>query len=127
MGIVCLGWDSLVWDPRSIPICEKWFNDGQNLPIEFARESADGRITLVISNVDYQVCSLWALMSSKNLDSAKKSLAAREGISDRNIKYSIGFWDRKSEESHGPCAAVIGVWAEHLNIDAVVSPCVRDC
>lgn len=120
MKIACLGWGSLIWNPKSIPISGDWFDDGPNLPIEFARESADGRITLVLTNVDYQVRSLWAFLSSENLDDAKKALAAREGISDENIKYSIGFWDEKSGKSHGLCATEIGAWAEHLNIDAVV-------
>ena len=120
MNIACLGWGSLIWDPRAIPIRGKWFDDGPNLPIEFARESADGRITLVIANVDYQVHALWALMSSKKLNDAKKALADREGISDKNIKYSIGFWDGRSGKSHGLRAAEIGAWAKNLNIDAVV-------
>ncbi len=120
MKIACLGWGSLVWDPRSIPIRGKWFDDGPNLPIEFARESTDGRITLVITNVDYQVRSLWALMSSKTLPEAKKALALREGIPDKYVNNSIGFWDRDSVKSHGLFADVIGAWAEHLNIDTVV-------
>lgn len=120
MKIACLGWGSLIWDPKSIPIRGNWFNDGPNLPIEFARESANGRITLVLANVDYQVRSMWALLSSENLDGAKKALAAREGISEENIKFSIGFWDGKSGESYGLRTKEIGAWAEHLNIDAVV-------
>ena len=120
MNIACLGWGSLVWDPRSIPIRGKWFDDGPNLPIEFSRESADGRITLVIADVNYQIRSLWILMTSVSLEDAKKALAEREEISDQNIKSSVGFWCRESEESHGLCADVIGKWAQHLNIDAVV-------
>jgi len=92
MEIACLGWGSLVWDPRSIPIRGKWFDDGPLLPIEFARESNDGRITLVISNTDHQVRTLWSLMSLTNLEAAKKALAIREGISESNIKNCIGFW-----------------------------------
>ena len=94
--------------------------DGPSLPIEFARESADGRITLVITNKEYQVRTLWASMSSKNLHDAKKALAVREGISDKYINKSIGFWDKESGASHGLCAAEIEIWAKSLNIDAVV-------
>lgn len=120
MKIACLGWGSLIWNPKSIPISGTWFNDGPKLPIEFARESGDGRITLVLASVEYQVRSMWALLLPETMDDAKKALAVREGISDENIKISIGFWDGKSGESHGQHANEIGAWAGHLNIDAVV-------
>lgn len=120
MKIACLGWGSLIWCPKSIPIRGKWFEDGPNIPIEFARESSDGRITLVVTDMEYQVRSLWALMSSKTLDDAKKALAARERIKDKLIKESIGFWDRESDKSHGLCADDIKAWAIHLKLDGVV-------
>ena len=120
MKIACLGWRSLVWDPRSIPLLGEWFNDGPILPIEFARESSDGRITLVIADVGYRVQSLWYLMSSANIEEAKKALAEREGISDANIRHSIGCWDGETSKLLGRCADVIGAWAERNDIDAVV-------
>lgn len=49
MKIVCLGWGSLVWRPESLKIQRQWFNDGPLLPIEFTRQSRDGRLTLVIN------------------------------------------------------------------------------
>lgn len=120
MKIACLGWGSLIWAPGSLPIRREWFEDGPLLPIEFARESSDRRITLVIANVGRTVRTLWALMAVDSLDKAKSALAVREGISDNNIRYSIGYWDATSNSSHGECAADIGAWASTLRLDAVV-------
>ncbi len=120
MKIACLGWGSLIWAPGILPIRRGWFSDGPLLPVEFARESGDRRITLVLANVDHRVRTLWALMSVDTLYLAKSALAAREGISDNNICCSVGYWDAESNLSHGECATEIGGWAEKLGLDAVV-------
>jgi len=44
--IACLGWGSLIWSPRTLPVSGDWHTDGPHLPIEFSRQAADGRITL---------------------------------------------------------------------------------
>ena len=80
MKIACLGWGSLVWDSRGLPVRKPWFMDGPLLPIEFVRQSEGGRITLVIVNNAAHIRSLWALLSVTDLEIAKKELADREGI-----------------------------------------------
>lgn len=119
MKIGCLGWGSLVWNPEGLPIRGKWFQDGPMLPIEFARQSKDGRITLVLVRGVSFVRSLWALMSVTSLDEACKALADREGIPGKMISASIGVWEQNSEATD-EFNKLMGDWAEHMNLDAVI-------
>ena len=90
--IACLGWGSLVWDPRELPIQRTWFQDGPLIQVEFVRQSRDGRITLVIEKTVPPVRSLWAIMDTKELSIAREALCDREGIPRKNEKEHIGSW-----------------------------------
>lgn len=122
MLIACLGWGSLVWDPRELPVRGIWHQDGPFLPIEFARQSQDGRITLVIVRDEPVplVRSLWALFSLNDLEEAKAALAAREGIKEVNIKDRIGAWKIGDKVGGNKIVSMIRQWAKSLQIDAVI-------
>ncbi len=49
MTIVCLGWGSLVWNRGGLRLVGEWNEDGPAIPIEFARQPDNGRMTLVIT------------------------------------------------------------------------------
>ena len=119
MNIVCLGWGSLVWCPKTLPVAGVWSIDGPDLPVEFARESNDKRITLVICEGAPVVRTLWAILDVATLAEAKKALAIREGIGDDNIRYSIGFWSPEMR-SRGPAADIVAAWAERRELDGIV-------
>jgi len=117
--IVCIGWGSLIWCQKQLPVEGKWQVDGPELPIEFARESRDKRITLVIAEGAPTVTTLWAALAVDSLDHAKQVLAVREGISDRNLRHSIGYWSPAGPSDH-PQAAAIGKWAAARGFDGAV-------
>jgi hypothetical protein len=117
--IACLGWGSLVWDPRTLHVRSAGFHDGPFLPIEFARESSDKRITLVITPGTAHVRSLWALSSLDTVDAAVADLALRENIKTENIPRGIGVWQRDTQEGAG-VASDIAEWGLRLNVDAVI-------
>ena len=117
--IACLGWGSLVWDARELPIRTGWFNDGPLAPVEFLRQSKDGRITLVIAEGVQYVRVLWALMDATNIEDARRALGAREGIPDRNYSKHVGAW----QPSDGAPPAVVPTlnrWTESFGLDGVV-------
>jgi hypothetical protein len=118
-NFACLGWGSLIWCNKALPVQGQWLSDGPAMPIEFARESRDKRITLVICEGIATINTLWCYLEVGSLTEAKKALAAREGITEANIKHSVGFWSA-NEMTAGPCGKLIGEWSVGRNIDGVV-------
>lgn len=115
--IACLGWGSLVWDPRELPIRRQWFDDGPMVKVEFARKSDDGRVTLVLHSGALPVRSLWALMDTDNLGVARNVLRKRERIEPQRAKW-IESWTR-GEQS--PSLMVdLPHWATSHGLDSVV-------
>ncbi len=118
LKIACLAWGSLVWNPRQLPIRREWFKDGPFAPVEFTRQSDDGRITLVIDRKAAPVRVLWAHMLSSSLEDAQKALRHREGITATNWLSRIGSW--RSGDSSPRDIPELPRWAEARNLDAVV-------
>ena len=118
--IACLGWGSLIWYPRELPIQRSWFKDGPLVRVEFVRQSKNSRITLVLHKDAQPVRSLWALMTVDDLDEAKKKLAAREGISDENVETGIKSWSRDRANPEQNCILDLDAWAKSRSIDHVI-------
>ena len=114
-NIACLGWGSLIWDPRNLPIRRYWFDDGPLIPLEFARKSMDGRITLVIVPTARPVRSLWALMDSDSLEETREQLQRRERTKKPE---HIGDWSRGRPSP--PSIPMLSEWALARNVDSVI-------
>jgi len=116
-NIACLGSGSLVWDPRTLPIQRHWFQDGPLIPVEFVRQSSDGRLTLVIEPNAKPVRTLWTVMDDVNLDAAIEALRSREGI-PKSAKNKIGHWSI-GEESPSDIPD-LPEWVRSRGIESVI-------
>ncbi len=114
--IACLGWGSLIWDPRDLPLAKPWLTDGPALPLEFARKSQDGRMTLVVCPEGTACTVLWATLKTADIDEARKMLADREGLPTNT---NAAYWTPKGTSKHLG-AAEIGEWAKKLGLPGVV-------
>jgi hypothetical protein len=120
--IACLGWGSLVWDPRGLPIQRTWFEDGPFVNVEFTRQSDDGRITLILEPSATPVRSLWAVMDAKDIVTARKDLQMRERILEKNKQSHIGSWSEGQPANQPLPKSVIGLsdWAQARGVDHIV-------
>lgn len=79
MKIAVIAWGSLVWDPRELLIHGNFKPKGPTLPLEFARISKDGRLTLAISKRHGILCRSYSATSKYfNLNDALLNLYFRE-------------------------------------------------
>jgi hypothetical protein len=119
MLIVCLGWGSLIWEPRDLPLRGAWFADGPFLPIEFARQSINGRMTLVLVPKTFPlVRSLWKPMSVSTLKEARWALGQRECQHKEKPETCVDYWPRGCKNES--VARTVGKWAKGLQAGAVV-------
>jgi hypothetical protein len=120
MRIGIIVWGSLKWDPRNLAYDGSWRDDGPSLPIEFARISGDGRLTLVLHPGAAEVRTLWTLASHDQLERAIENLRLREGTTTEGIGFVTALG------SQGRCAvipearALIKAWAREKNLDAAI-------
>lgn len=95
-NIAVIAWGSLVWDPGMLDLRTRWHADGPTLPLEFARISGGGRLTLVLFARGENCTTYWALSNLENLDDARAELAQREGSSVDAVQFC----------AHGPSGQV---------------------
>ncbi len=101
MRIAVIGWGSLVWCSGCLQIKSKWYADGPELPIEFARISEDGRLTLVIYSGPPEhptpvQRTYWALSALDEMQASRQNLHLREG--KPGMKYIVSVTREGIEE-----------------------------
>lgn len=115
--IVCLGWGSLIWDPKLLPLAdprpEAWRDDGPELPIEFTRVSGGARLTLVVDAEAAPIQVLWNELAVPDLSAAIEALRSRE----RTKRSWIGRW---SNGNGIDCFDAVAEWARSRDLAGVV-------
>lgn len=107
----------MIWDPQNLPMNSCWYENGPDIKVEFARQSGDNRITLVLDEKAEFVQSLWCLMASSTVDVAREELRKREKTSKNNI----GVWERqRSRPWPSDCIRDLPEFAKQNKLDAVV-------
>lgn len=121
MKIAILGWGSLIWKPEDLNynVNFGWSEDGPILPIEFARISKNGRLTLIITDSGTTVQTLYTLSNHDDLDLAIEDLRHREGTNINNI----GYYDKSVDKlfpTDFEYEQNILDWINDKDIDAVI-------
>jgi hypothetical protein len=123
MKIGVIGWGSLVWDPRDLALATgEWHADGPLMPVEFARISEDGRLTLVIHPGAPLQTTLWKESALNDLGAVRENLRIREGC---HLLHRIHAVDRQWQLLgvciDGQAANAVRAWLDqHPELDAVV-------
>jgi len=120
MQIAIIGWGSLIWCPGSMRMRILWRRDGPLLPVEYARISKDGRLTLVIHPGCGNQTTLWAVAVAEDIQRARENLREREGTNSRFI-HTGSATGEFSEGTPDPVRDAIAKWLEaHHDIQACV-------
>lgn len=117
MKIAILGWGSLIYKPGDMLIEEGWQPNGPVLKIEFSRQSADGRLTLVIDPQHGTDIKTYYVKSGRTqLEDAICDLTIREGTSTNKI----GLCHKQDTENRDCDQPNIREWLSNSEFDAVI-------
>lgn len=121
MRIAVIAWGSLIWCPRSLQISSRWHEDGPCLPIEFARISMDGRLTLVINGDSPTQQTYWASHLGQTLDEVRQDLKRRERAGSLNLIHHLSRNGETGVNIPEQTRAIIMRWlSDHQDVDACV-------
>jgi hypothetical protein len=134
MKIAVIAWGSLIWDPRELQVVGAFKPNGPILPLEFARISKDGRLTLAFTKKYGTPCKTYSARSKFNaIGDAVDNLYLRETgkplnmaeFSKNNNKYpeAVSWYIRGSKCPNEAQYKTMKAWLEQRNMsdyDAVI-------
>jgi hypothetical protein len=120
MHIAIIGWGSLIWSPGSLRLKSKWHADGPFLPIEFARISSDGRLTLVIHPESSEVQTYWAVSAYDTINDAREDLRKREAASSISAIHCVQLAGTKAEIDARTESSMLSWLRNHTAVEAAV-------
>ena len=119
MRIAAIAWGSLVWRPGELQTRGRWRRDGPPLPVEFARRSKDGRLTLVLQASAAEQRTYWVLSKMDSLDAALENLRQREGTTPANIHWARG--EQGDRQAGNDIDGRVRLWLEErADVDAAI-------
>lgn len=103
-------------------LCSRWHSDGPSLPVEFARISGGGRLTLVLFPSAEERATYWAVSNLSELVDARSNLAEREGSSiDAVDFYARAPSGREQRSGDHMVTETVCDWLEaHDDLDAAI-------
>lgn len=117
MNIVCIAWGSLLWKPQPLQLASNWHPDGPRLPIEFVRQSDDSpELALALCERAQPMPTYYAYLATRDLDSARAMLGAREKITPARPDWIGSIPPRDGARTDARIAA----WLARKGIDAAV-------
>lgn len=127
MEIVVLAWGSLIWQPENrygrlaVRSGSKWSSDGPVLPVEFARISSDGRLTLVlVTGYATESPVLWRPSAAVNLDAAIDNLARRETGAPRSAIHATTPTGETHGDPHPSTRDRVATWLSEIGANAAI-------
>jgi len=125
MRIAVLAWGSLVWQPRNrhgeIRLAGTWHDDGPLLPVEFARISVDGRLTLIlVPGYPHRSPVLWAGSAFSDVTAARANLAERETGAPIEEVHGVAAGGDVIGAPAGPVVATVSQWLGCRSLDAAI-------
>lgn len=125
MRIAVLAWGSLVWQPRnrhgSVLVAGPWHRDGPVLPVEFARISSDGRLTLIlVPGYPHRSQVLWAVSAFDDVAAARDNLARRETRAPTDMIHGITTGGAPVGNPPSGIREAVSAWSAGRDLDAVI-------